>query len=67
MNKIIRLLFIITMLTISSMSLYAQTNCNCEEALKQLINKVETEYPGYKEKTKNKLLYSRRTYKHIPG
>ncbi len=36
----------------------AQENCNCEQALKQLIRKVETEYPGFKDKTKDKLVYT---------
>jgi hypothetical protein len=36
----------------------AQDNCNCEQALQQLIQKVETEYPGFKEKTKDKLVYN---------
>lgn len=36
----------------------AQDNCNCEQALKQLIQKIETEYPGFNEKTKDKLLYN---------
>ncbi len=33
-------------------------NCNCEQALNQLIEKVESDYPGFKEKTTNKLIYS---------
>ena len=37
---------------------YGQENCNCEQALKQLIQKVETEYPGFKDKTKDKLVYN---------
>jgi len=36
----------------------AQNNCNCEQALKQLIQKVETEYPGFNDKTKDKLVYN---------
>jgi len=36
----------------------AQDNCNCEQALKQLIQKVETSYPGFNDKTKDKLLYN---------
>jgi Peptidase family S41 len=36
----------------------AQDNCNCEQALKQLIQKVETEYPGFNDKTKDKLVYN---------
>lgn len=36
----------------------AQDNCNCEQALKQLIQKVETEYPGFNDKTKDKPVYN---------
>ena len=36
---------------------YGQENCNCGQALNQLIQKVETEYPGFKDKTKDKLVY----------
>ncbi|MDR2274264.1 MAG: hypothetical protein LBF27_25370 [Sphingobacterium sp.] len=32
--------------------IYGQTACNCSQALKQLISKIETEYPGFKEKVK---------------
>jgi hypothetical protein len=35
----------------------AQDNCGCEQALNQLIRKVETEYPGFKDKTKNIQIY----------
>ena len=37
---------------------YSQTDCGCEQALKQLIQKVETEYPGFNDKTKDKILYN---------
>ncbi|MFH0893805.1 MAG: S41 family peptidase [Bacteroidota bacterium] len=36
----------------------AQINCNCEQALKQLIQKIEAEYPGFNEKTKDKPVYN---------
>jgi Peptidase family S41 len=36
----------------------SQTDCNCEQALKLLIQKVETDYPGFNDKTKDKLLYT---------
>jgi len=32
--------------------IFGQTNCNCSQALKQLISKIETEYPGFPEKVK---------------
>lgn len=39
-------------------SLYAQeTSCNCEQALKKLMTKVEAEYPGFSAKTKEPFLY----------
>ena len=40
-------------------SLYAaQIDCNCEQALNQLIQKIETEYPGFNDKTKDKIIYN---------
>jgi len=36
-----------------SVALFSQTDCKCDELLKQVIHKVETEYPGFIEKTKN--------------
>jgi len=36
----------------------AQENCDCEQVLKQLMQKVETEYPGFNDKTKDKIVYS---------
>lgn len=39
-------------------SVYAQENCNCRLTLEKLITKIETEYPGFEEKTsQNKQLY----------
>ena len=35
----------------------AQDNCNCEKALKQIIQKVEADYPGFIEKSKDKMVY----------
>lgn len=45
------------MFVISSVS-YSQTDCNCDKALKQLFQKIETEYPGFNDKTKDRLLYN---------
>ena len=56
-RKIIVTIFVLLIFVFTSIS-YSQTDCNCEQALKQLIQKVETEYPGYNEKTKDKLLYN---------
>lgn len=35
----------------------AGNDCNCENGLKQLIQKIESEYPGFNEKTKDKIIY----------
>jgi hypothetical protein len=56
-RKIIVTTFVILILVITSIS-YSQSDCNCEQALKQLIQKVETDYPGFSDKTKDKLLYN---------
>ncbi|HEY5535308.1 MAG TPA: S41 family peptidase [Ignavibacteria bacterium] len=56
-RKIIVTLFVLSILVFTSTS-YSQTDCNCEQALKQLIQKIETEYPGFNDKTKDKLLYN---------
>lgn len=37
--------------------LYAQKDCNCDSALTKLISIVEKDYPGFKEKTQNKIVY----------
>ncbi|UQB67430.1 S41 family peptidase [Epilithonimonas zeae] len=36
----------------------AQNKCNCTETLQKIISKIETEYPGFDVKTKDKLLYN---------
>lgn len=56
-REIIVTTFVLLILVFTSIS-YSQTDCNCELALKQLIQKVETEYPGFNDKTKDKLLYN---------
>ena len=38
--------------------LQAQTQCNCNDALQKIILKIESEYPGFDIKTKDKLLYN---------
>ncbi len=40
-----------------SLSSFSQDNCNCEQALNQLIERVESDYPGLKEKTTNEIIY----------
>lgn len=41
-----------------SSSVFSQTKCNCEQALNQLIEKIESDYPGFNEKTIDKLTYN---------
>ncbi|MCJ8209102.1 S41 family peptidase [Mucilaginibacter sp. RS28] len=39
--------------------MYGQTaSCNCDQAFTELVNKIETEYPGFAFKTKDGLAYS---------
>jgi hypothetical protein len=49
------IVFIILGLSLFS---FSQTNCNCKQALNQLIEKVESDYPGFNEKTTYELIYS---------
>jgi hypothetical protein len=50
---------IITLVILAiSFSSIAQNECNCEKALIHLIDKVESDYPGFKEKTTYPLIYS---------
>ena len=39
-------------------SSFGQQKCSCDETLYNLIKKVETDYPGFKEKTKDTILYN---------
>jgi hypothetical protein len=49
---------IITFLILAiSLSSFSQENCNCEQSLSQLIKKMESEYPGFKEKTADTIMY----------
>jgi len=50
-----KLIFVFVLL--GSLSIHAQDNCQCSKVLKQLITKVETEYPGFKDKVKDPLAY----------
>lgn len=51
-------IFLVFSFLLSVLPMYSQTDCNCSQALKQLIAKIESEYPGFPEKTKqNKDLY----------
>jgi len=50
---------IITMLILGSALIsFSQTECNCEQELNLLIKKMESEYPGFKEKTPDKRMYN---------
>ena len=52
-----RLVFLIVLTSFGA--LYGQSSsCNCNQALTQLIHKVETEYPGFSIKTKEHLSYN---------
>lgn len=37
---------------------FGQQKCSCDEALVNLIKRIESDYPGFKEKTKDTLLYN---------
>ena len=51
-------IFLVFSFLLFILPMYSQTTCNCSQALKQLIIKIESEYPGFPEKTKqNKDLY----------
>ncbi|MDR6969524.1 hypothetical protein J2X31_003557 [Flavobacterium arsenatis] len=40
-----------TLVLFSSSFIFAQNNCNCDTALQNLVLKIESEYPGFQEKT----------------
>ena len=41
-----------------AISLFAQIDCNCEQSLSKLIIKMESEYPGFKEKILDTRMYN---------
>jgi hypothetical protein len=51
------LLITIFLLTISIYS-YPQTECDCTDLLNQVVNKIETEYPGFSDKTNDSYAYN---------
>ncbi|WP_250253589.1 S41 family peptidase [Chryseobacterium sp. Marseille-Q3244] len=51
-------LFIIVVFLLTTGNSFAQQNCDCDVALSNLITKIESDYPGFKEKTKDKVLYN---------
>lgn len=58
--KLKAILFIVLLFALNALNhLYAQESvCNCSDALKKLVVKIENEYPGFEEKTKDKVLYA---------
>jgi hypothetical protein len=52
-----KLFSIIVMYTLATPA-YPQNDCNCEKALGNLIATVESSYPGFAEKTTDKLIYN---------
>lgn len=46
-----RLLLILIFSITTSNFVFAQSNCDCRTALNNLVSKIESEYPGFKEKT----------------
>lgn len=37
---------------------FSQAECNCEMAIQKLITRIENDYPGFEEKTKDTLVYN---------
>ncbi|WP_051878656.1 S41 family peptidase [Chryseobacterium sp. FH1] len=52
-----RLLFL-TAVLFANFTFAQETTCNCSQALNQLINKIENNYPGFEDKTKDKESYN---------
>jgi len=51
-------LFIIVFILLTAGNTFGQVKCNCDFALSNLITKIESDYPGFEEKTKDKVLYN---------
>lgn len=51
-----RFLILISLFVVNSG--FSQQNCPCEKALDNLITKIESDYPGFEEKTKDSLVYN---------
>lgn len=54
MKKFLCLMFLLGI----SINLYSQKECDCNVALNKVIGKIESDYPGFVEKTKDTLLYN---------
>ncbi|WP_432411054.1 S41 family peptidase [Rasiella sp. SM2506] len=51
--------FLCSILLVGSIfNMYSQTTCDCTLALNKVIVKIESDYPGFEEKTKDTLLYN---------
>ena len=48
-----RLTLLTLTLLVKSVTLFSQSTCECDTVFKQIVQKVETEYPGFGEKTKD--------------
>ena len=46
------------LILVISLSSFSQDDCNCEQNLSKLIIKMESEYPGFQEKTPDKRMYN---------
>ncbi len=51
-----KIIFLVLILNLSPA--FSQTECNCRMALDNVIAKIESEYPGFDEKSKDTLLYN---------
>lgn len=51
-----QLFILISLFTINSA--FGQQNCSCETAIENLISKIESDYPGFTEKTKDTIVYN---------
>lgn len=56
--KIMKKNIITFLVLVMSLSSFSQNDCNCEQSLNLLIKKMESEYPGFKEKTTDTIMYS---------
>ncbi len=56
--SIMKIFFYLLLFLFINSAFAQQRNCNCNLALESLIAKVEKEYPGFAEKTKDTLLYN---------
>lgn len=53
-----RILFYLILLLTANSAFAQQQNCDCSKALESLVAKIEKEYPGFAEKTRDSSLYT---------